>query len=99
MEPSSSVIETGPLNADSPEISRCKSYTEIQLADELVQTLRMYLIARWKDTEALFPSRQSDRIDTDSVRILVKQAVVDAEVQPFTTNDRGCLKDMTPHTL
>ena len=65
MELSSPVVETSPLNADNPEISRCKSYTEIQLADELVRTLRMYLVARCEDTEALFPSRQSDRIDTD----------------------------------
>lgn len=75
------------------------SYTEIQLADELVRTLRMYLTSRWKDSAALFPSRQSDRMDTDSVRILVKQAAVDAEIRPYTTNGRGEPEQVTPHTL
>lgn len=52
-----------------------------------------------EDTNALFPSRQSDRMDTDSVRILVKQAAVDAEVQPYTTNRRSRPEDVAPHTL
>ena len=66
-------------------------YTEIELASEVVRTLRMYLNSRWKDSPALFPSRQADRMTTESVRNIVRAAAEAADVRPFA--------QVTPHTL
>lgn len=74
-------------------------YTEIALAPETIRVLQTYLAGRWKDTEAVFPSRTSDRITTHAVRRMVKKAAIDAEVRPYTTNGRGSPEDVTPHTL
>jgi integrase/recombinase XerD len=78
---------------------RSPTYTEIELADETVRTLRMYLGARWKDPAALFPSRQSDRMTAESVRNVVRRAAVDADVRPYTVRGRGRPEQVTPHTL
>lgn len=74
-------------------------YTEIGLAPETVRVLQTYRAGRWKDSAALFPSRSADRITTQGVRNVVKQAAVDAEILPYTTNGRGSPGDVTPHTL
>ncbi|EMA57250.1 tyrosine-type recombinase/integrase [Halorubrum lipolyticum] len=86
------------LQKDYPT-DRSPSYTEIELADETVRTLRMYLAGRWKDTAALWPSRQSDRMSTESVRNVVRDAAVAADVRPMTVAGRGNPEDVTPHTL
>ena len=78
---------------------RSPQYTEIKLAGETVRTLRMYLNGRWKDTEALFPSRQSDRMTTESVRNVVRRAAEDADIAPYTVLGRGGPEQVTPHTL
>ena len=75
------------------------TYTEMELAGETVRTLRTYLSNRWKDPEALFPSRQSDRMTTESVRNVVRDAAVDAEIHPYTVQGRGDPTEVTPHTL
>ena len=74
-------------------------YTEIELASEVVRTLRMYLSSRWKDSPALFPSRQAERMTTESVRNVVRSAAGAADVRPFTTEGRGSAEQVTPHTL
>ena len=74
-------------------------YTEIELASEVVRTLRMYLNSRWKDSPALFPSRQADRMTTESVRNVVRAAAEAADVRPFTVEGRGSAAQVTPHTL
>lgn len=74
-------------------------YTEIALADDTRRVVQTYLAGRWKESPALFPSRSADRITTQGVRNIVKQAAVDAGVQPYTTNGRGGPEDVTPHTL
>jgi integrase/recombinase XerC/integrase/recombinase XerD len=74
-------------------------YTEIELDSETVRTLQTYLASRWKDTEALFPSRQSDRMTTQSVRNVVSRAAEDADVAPFTVEGRGNPEQVTPHSL
>lgn len=74
-------------------------YTEIALADDTLRVVQTYLAGRWKDVEALFPSRSADRITTQGVRNIVKQAAVDAGIRPYTTNGRGDPEDVTPHTL
>ncbi|MUW13942.1 tyrosine-type recombinase/integrase [Halorubrum sp. CBA1125] len=78
---------------------RTPSYTEIELADETIRTLRMYLAGRWKDPAALWPSRQADRMTTESVRNVVRDAAVAADVRPMTTGGRGDPQQVTPHTL
>ncbi|EMA68841.1 integrase family protein [Halorubrum aidingense JCM 13560] len=86
------------LQKDYPT-DRSPSYTEIELADETVRTLRMYLGGRWKDSPALWPSRQSDRMSTESVRNVVRDAAVAAGVRPMTVAGRGGPENVTPHTL
>ena len=86
------------LQKDYPT-DRSPSYTEIGLADETVRTLRMYLGGRWKESPALWPSRQADRMSTESVRNVVRAAAVAAEVRPLTLAGRGEPVDVTPHTL
>jgi hypothetical protein len=76
------------LQKDYPT-DRSPSYTEIELADETVRTLRMYLASRWKDTAALWPSRQADRMLTESVRNVVRDAAVAADLRPLTLTGRG----------
>ena len=80
-------------NGNSPQ------YTEIELAGKTVRTLRMYLSSRWKDSSALFPSRQAERITTESVRNIVRAAAGAAETRPFTIEGRGSAERVTPHTL
>lgn len=78
---------------------RSPQYTEIELSGETIRTLRMYLNSRWKDTEALFPSRQSDRMTQQSVRNVVSRAAKDAGITPYTVEGRGNPGQVTPHTL
>mgnify|MGYP002278256230 FL=1 len=80
-------------NDNSPD------YTEIELSGETVRTLRTYLSNRWKDPEALFPSRQSDRMTTESVRNVVRDAATDADIEPYTVEGLGDPTDVTPHAL
>lgn len=75
------------------------TYTEIELVGETVRTLRTYLVNRWKDSEALLPSRQSNRMTTESVRNVVSKAAKEAQIQPYTVTGRGHPNDVTPHTL
>ena len=77
--------------------SNAPQYTEIQLASETVRTLRQYLNTRWRDSRALFPSRQSDRMTTESVRNVVRDAAVAAEVRPYSVEGRGSPDQVTPH--
>jgi len=73
--------------ADSTDNS--PSYTRIGLADGTVRTLRTYLATQWKDTDALFPSRQSDRMTTESVRDVVRGAVITADINTVVSNGRA----------
>lgn len=79
-------------NDNTPE------YVEIELASETVRPLRTYLCNRWKDSPALFPSRQSERMTKESVRNVVAKAAEAAQVRPYTTGGRGEPSDITPHT-
>jgi len=92
------IVLPADIQKDYPT-DRSPSYTEIELDDETVRTLRMYLAGRWKDTEALWPSRQADRMSTESVRNVVRDAAVAADVRPLTLAGRGEPEDVTPHTL
>ena len=50
-------------------------------ADETVRMLRIYLTGSWKDTETMWPSRQSDRESTEAVRNDVRDTAVAADVR------------------
>jgi len=64
------------------------------------RVLRRYLNRRWKDTEALFPSRQSDRMSPASVTRTVTRLAKIAGVEPQVVDGgRGEPGDVTPHTL
>ena len=92
------IVLPADIQKDYPT-DRSPSYTEIELADETVRTLRTYLAGRWKDTAALWPSRQADRMTTESVRNVVTAAAVAADVEPMTLHGRGDPEQVTPHTL
>jgi len=84
---------------------RSPTYQEMNLAvDETtydtVSRLRSYLNNRWRDSEALFPSRQADRMTTESVRRAVRSIAQEADVRPQTLEGSlGEPEDVTPHTL
>ncbi|OYR56641.1 hypothetical protein DJ70_07965 [Halorubrum halodurans] len=72
----------------------------VELAADTTRTLRSYLSGRWKDTEALFPSRKADRMTTQGVRYVVSDAAEAAGVEPFLIDgSKGEPGDVTPHTL
>jgi len=75
------------------------TYTEMNLAGDTLRTLRTYLSNRWKDPEAVFPSRQADRMTTESVRNVVRDAAVDAKIEPYTLEGLGEPTDVSPHAL
>lgn len=62
--------------------------------------LRRYLRDRWKDTNALFPSRSSARMSRRSLQRLVKRVAVVAGVEPYTSDfARVDASEVHPHTL
>ena len=62
--------------------------------------LRRYLNRRWKDTDAVFPSRSSDRLTTRSLERLIKKIAREADVRPQVAGGGvGEPDDVTPHTL
>lgn len=64
------------------------------------RVLKRYLRDRWKDTNALFPSRSSDRITPRSIARAVKRVAVLADVHPQRVEGGvGEPEDVTPHTL
>jgi len=75
------------LQKDYPT-DRSPSDTEIELADETVRTLRMYLAGCWKDSTALWPSRQSDRMSTESVRNRLRNASIQTTERVYDHIDR-----------
>lgn len=95
------------LNADPPELflpsglqKRAKHDTYLDLKDETARQLRRYRNSTWKTTEAVFPSRQSDRMSKTSVRRLVKKAAEVANVRPYVAGaGRDDPSDVSPHTF
>lgn len=73
---------------------------EDEATRDTIPRLRSYLNNRWKDSPALFPSRQSDRMTTEAVRQSVAAVAEAADVRPFLIDGtRGKPSDVTPHTL
>ncbi len=88
----------GDLQKNYPT-DRSPTYTAIELAEETTRVFDQYLSSRWKDSAALFPSLQTDRMTTEAVRGVVSQAAESADIQPYTVRGRGEPTDVTPHTL
>ena len=66
----------------------------------LTDAVPTYLRDRWKDTDALFPTRSSDRLSTRSLRRLVGKLATEADVRPQVAGGGvGDPDDVTPHTL
>ncbi|MEZ3118092.1 tyrosine-type recombinase/integrase [Halobaculum sp. MBLA0147] len=64
------------------------------------RTLKRYLRDRWKDSDALFPSRQSDRLSPRAITRTVKQLAEIGDVRPLVVDGgRGDPTETTPHTL
>ncbi|WP_353635658.1 site-specific integrase (plasmid) [Halobacterium sp. NMX12-1] len=84
---------------------RSPNYEEMNLAVDAstydtVSRLRSYLNNRWRDSPALLPSRQADRMTTESVRRVVEALAEQADVRPQTIEGgQGSPDDVTPHTL
>lgn len=72
----------------------------LELADDVSRLLSSYLTNRWKDSEALFPSRSSDRCTTQAVRDMLHKIAAEADVEPYMVDgSRGGADDVTPHAL
>jgi len=62
--------------------------------------LRRYLSRRPEDVEALFPSRQSDRMTDHTLNLRVKRLAELADVRPrLVDGGRGSPEDVSSHTL
>jgi len=72
----------------------------LELASDVSRLLSSYLTNRWKDSDALFPSRSAARITTQGVRDLVEKVAVEAGVRPYQLDgSRGEPEDVSPHAL
>lgn len=72
----------------------------LDLEDETARQLRRYRNSAWKTTDAVFPSRQSERVSKTSVRRLVKKAAIEADVRPYVAGSgRGEPSEVSPHTF
>ena len=95
------------LDADQPDLylpggiqKGTKRDAYLDLEDETARQLRRYRNGAWKTTDAVFPSRQSDRMSKTSVRRMVKRAAEVADVRPYVAGaGRGDPSDVSPHTF
>ena len=72
----------------------------LELANDVARLLSSYLTNRWKDSEALFPSRSSDRCTTQAVRDMLHKVAAEANIEPYIVDgSRGGADDVTPHAL
>lgn len=87
------------VQKDHPTESSPRSKT-LELSTDVQRLLSAYLNNRWKDTQALFPSRSGDRITTQGVRDILHKVAAEAEIKPYRLDgSRGDADDVTPHTL
>lgn len=64
------------------------------------RTLQNYLRNRWRDSSALFPSREGDRMTSRQLQRVIKNVAVEAGVEPQAVGGgTGDPEDVTPHTL
>jgi integrase len=75
---------------------------ELDLDWDTGTTLERYITRRPWDVDALFPSREAERMSTSSVRRAVKNAAQRSDVRPYVADDdrvRGESSEVSPHTL
>lgn len=85
---------------DYPSADHSPPPRHLDLSRDYARDLRRYLNTRWKDTPAVFPSRQSDRMTTEAVRSVIGRLAQVAAVRPrLERGGRGDPSDVTPHTL
>jgi integrase/recombinase XerC/integrase/recombinase XerD len=72
----------------------------LTLSKDMARLLSAYLNSRWKDPQALFPSRSSNRISEQGVRNMLHKIAEEAGVHPYKIDGtRGNASDVTPHAL
>ncbi len=72
----------------------------MELDTDTTRTLRSYLTGRWKDTDAVFPSRKANRITEQGIRYVVRGAAEAAGIEPFLIDgSRGDASRVTPHAF
>ena len=72
----------------------------IDLSTDCARQLRRYKRNRWKETQAVFPSREKDRISPRSVRNVVTKVAVEAGVRPqLREGGQGEPEEVHPHTF
>lgn len=71
----------------------------LDLTRDGVAEIRDYLRDRWKDSDALFPSRSSPRMTTRAAENVIEKLAEEVDIRPYSTHGRGQPKDVTPHTL
>jgi len=64
-----------------------------------VRTLRAYLTGRADSSDALFPSRKSERMTAKGINDVVKRLADRAGVRPYHEAGRGGPDDVSAHTL
>lgn len=95
----SALYVPGEIQKDYPNESSPPPAT-LDLSDDVSRLLSSYLTNRWKDSEALFPSRSGDRITTQGVRDMLHKVAAEADVRPYKIDgSRGDSSDVTPHAL
>lgn len=91
-------IPTG-IQKDYPNSNSPPPVT-IDLDSDTTRTVNSFLSSRWKESEALFPSRKADRITEQGVRYVVSDAAAAAGVEPYLIDgSNGEPGDVTPHAL
>jgi integrase/recombinase XerC/integrase/recombinase XerD len=72
----------------------------IEMDADTVRTIQMFQKSAWKDSDYLYPSRQSETMTEQAVRNVIRTAAEDAGVMPYIGHaGRGDPCDVTPHTL
>jgi len=72
----------------------------IELEADTVRTIQMFRNSAWKDSDYLFPSRQSPGMTKQAVRNVIRKAAEAADISPYIGHaGRGSPSDVTPHTL
>lgn len=85
---------------DYPIDGRSPPPRHLDIDADLVRDVRRYIDRRWKDVDALLPSRQSDRMTTESVRNVIRTLAREADVRPYLEGGgQGSPDQITPHTL
>lgn len=98
-EGNSELYLPGHIQKDYPNENTPNPVT-MNLSSDTTRLLSSFLTSRWKDPDALFPSRSSDRITTQGVRNLVKGVATKAGISPYRVDGtRGNPDDVTPHAL